>query len=210
MIGDNVLGTCVILVNVHAPPPPPLAVNPNPVVAQITFSRVEMESPPSSVHGQRALPPKRHSAIEALLSPGKTAGIDPVTAPEATQAEGKDEAPTEPEGGESGAGAVPAVNLGGVLPEMLEAMAVEPAVNGGLEDVVLKGGETEAAHRGRGGAGVEEPLAEPEGVEVDEGEASTVSRAVGTMGYTLFVVSYRNHNAVTFSQDITNRHGNQK
>ncbi|CAM9678318.1 unnamed protein product, partial [Ectocarpus sp. 12 AP-2014] len=100
-------------------------------ILQMTFSRLEMESPPPSLDGgpgQQASPsPKkrRTSAIEALLSPARRSELSPAAAVEEeeavqpsseTQSEGDDD-----DGGVGGDGSGdPRNRLGGVLPGVLE------------------------------------------------------------------------------------------
>lgn len=103
-----------------------------------------MESPPPSVHGRTTPSPKkkhRNSAIEALLSPGKEPGIVSLAAAVAVDS-------AVPPGGADSAGG--GHSLEGVLPGMLEALAVEQQQQrsedgsreqeGRLADVSLAGG----------------------------------------------------------------------
>lgn len=108
-----------------------------------------MESPPSSVHGQRPSPHRqRSSAIEALLSP-VTRKQKPHTSPESTAAavaEDVSEAPTGFDGEGLGDTIPLSDTAGGVSPGGLEEAAAEITTNGvELDDVALGEGDVAAA-----------------------------------------------------------------
>ncbi|CAM9469425.1 unnamed protein product, partial [Scytosiphon promiscuus] len=116
-------------------------------ILQITFSRLEMESPPSSVHGQASTPsPKkkrRDSAIEALLSPVKASETSP---PAAATPQGKEEDRV------SGLGARDPLGEGSPLPGVLEALAAEQKQQQQQQTEKEKEKEKELPHPAAGGS----------------------------------------------------------
>lgn len=106
-------------------PPPPLT--------QMTFSRLEMESPPPSLHGRQASPsPKkrRTSAIEALLSPARRSELSPAAAAEEEEAAARPSSEAESDGDDDDDGVGngdddPRNRLGSVSHGVLEVLAGE-------------------------------------------------------------------------------------